>query len=177
MFQIIISIMSMITSTIFMNMKHPLAMGLILMLQTLLICLISGYYNKTFWFSYILFLVFLGGMLVLFVYVTSLASNEMFQFSMKIFFISMIFIFCIYMMSLIWADKLILLNNIFNFEIDSFNHFTKNLIKENSLILSKLFNYPTNLITILVINYLFLTLIVSVKITKTFKGPLRPKIN
>lgn len=115
--------------------------------------------------------------MVLFVYVTSLASNEIFQFSIKIFIFSLIFIVFILFLLIIWSDKLILFNNIFNFEIEALNSLRKRTIKENSLILSKLFNYPTNLITILVINYLFLTLIVRVKITKTFKGPLRPKIN
>lgn len=122
-------------------------------------------------------MIFLGGILVLFVYVTSLASNEIFQFSIKIFIFSLIFIVFILFLLIIWSDKLILFNNIFNFEIETLNSLRKRTIKENSLILSKLFNYPTNLITILVINYLFLTLIVRVKITKTFKGPLRPKIN
>lgn len=50
------------------------------------------------------------------------------------------------------------------------------LLKENSLRLNKLYNYPTNIITILLINYLLITLIAIVKITKLFYGPLR-KIN
>ena len=50
-------------------------MGLTLLIQTILVSIISGLITKTFWFSYILFLVFLGGILVLFIYVTSLASN------------------------------------------------------------------------------------------------------
>lgn len=49
-------------------------------------------------------------------------------------------------------------------------------INENVLILRKLYNFPINLITILLINYLFLTLIVSVKITNLYKGPLRSNI-
>lgn len=40
--------------------------------------------------------------------------------------------------------------------------------------LIKLYNYPTNFITILLINYLLLTLIAIVKITNIFFGPLRP---
>lgn len=50
-----------------------------------------------------------------------------------------------------------------------------NLNYENLSSLNKLYNYPTNLISILLINYLFLTLIASVKITNIFKGPLRTK--
>jgi NADH-ubiquinone oxidoreductase chain 6 len=50
----------------------------------------------------------------------------------------------------------------------------KSLLIENSLILNKLYNFPVNLITILLIIYLFLTLIAVVKITNVFEGPLRP---
>lgn len=51
----------------------------------------------------------------------------------------------------------------------------KNLFLENNLTLNKLYNFPINIITILLINYLFLTLIATVKITNIFEGPLRPK--
>nr|YP_006665730.1 NADH dehydrogenase subunit 6 [Challia fletcheri]AEP83058.1 NADH dehydrogenase subunit 6 [Challia fletcheri] len=60
--------------------NHPLWMGLILLVQTFLVSLFSGFLLSFFWFSYILFLLFLGGMLVLFMYVCGLASNEMFMF-------------------------------------------------------------------------------------------------
>lgn len=45
--------------------------------------------------------------------------------------------------------------------------------KENFNTINKLYNYPTNLITLLLINYLFFTLIVVVKITNFYYGPLR----
>nr|YP_010225787.1 NADH dehydrogenase subunit 6 [Propsilocerus sinicus]UDD74664.1 NADH dehydrogenase subunit 6 [Propsilocerus sinicus] len=175
MFQIILSFLSMISSTIFMQMKHPLAMGLMLMIQTFFICIISGNYSKTFWFSYILFLIFLGGMLVLFIYVTSLASNEMFNFSMKILIMSMLTL-AFFTIILFFMDKTLLMNYIFNSETEILNEQLYNISKENSISLNKLYNFPTNLITILLINYLFLTLIAAVKITKNLNGPLRPKM-
>nr|YP_009179680.1 NADH dehydrogenase subunit 6 [Chrysomya nigripes]ALK60720.1 NADH dehydrogenase subunit 6 [Chrysomya nigripes] len=159
---------------IFMNMKHPLAMGLTLLIQTTLVCLTSGLMTKTFWFSYILFLVFLGGMLVLFIYVTSLASNEMFTFSIKLLLVSVsIFFFSI--ITLYFMDKNLLLQYQ-NLEVKSIYEMNSYLM-ENSLSLNKLYNYPTNLLTILLMNYLLITLIAVVKITKLFKGPLRPMFN
>nr|UOU85224.1 NADH dehydrogenase subunit 6 [Hylemyza partita] len=163
-----------IFNLIFMNMKHPLAMGLTLLIQTTLVCLMSGLITKSFWFSYILFLVFLGGMLVLFIYVTSLASNEMFSFSIKLFFISLL-IFTLMMISLFFLDKNILLQYS-NLEVQSISNMNSYLM-ENSLSLNKLYNYPTNLLTILLMNYLLITLIAVVKITNLFKGPLRPMFN
>nr|UDD74625.1 NADH dehydrogenase subunit 6 [Monodiamesa sp. 2 CZ-2021a] len=174
MFQIILSAMSLITSTIFMQMKHPLAMGFMLLIQTFLICLITGNFSKTFWFSYVLFLIFLGGMLVLFIYVTSLASNEMFSFSMKILTFSTVFFFLI-IFSSVMIDSNMFINYLFNNEMSSLNDLNS-FMNENSITLNKLYNFPINLITILLINYLFLTLIAVVKITNIYEGPLRPKI-
>nr|AQV11454.1 NADH dehydrogenase subunit 6 [Mesomelena mesomelaena] len=174
MMQWILMALLFIFSFIFMNMKHPLAMGLILLVQTTLICLTSGLISKSFWFSYILFLVFLGGMLVLFIYVTSLASNEMFTFSIKLSITSLMFFFS-FIISLIILDKNMILQY-FNLEMNSiFN--MNSYIMENSLSLNKLYNYPNNLLTILLMNYLLITLIAVVKITKLFKGPLRPMFN
>ena len=128
-----------------------------LLIQTLLICLITGLIAKRFWFSYILFLIFLGGILVLFIYVTSLASNEIFTLSIKLTLISFIFLI-IRSIIFYFIDKNII--NIFfnNTEIESIINSFSYFI-ENSLSLNKLYNYPTNFITILLINYLLITLI------------------
>nr|UQJ73431.1 NADH dehydrogenase subunit 6 [Diamesa sp. 9XL] len=173
MLQFIISLVSLISSTIFMQMKHPMAMGLMLLVQTALICLVTGNYSKTFWFSYVLFLIFLGGMLVLFIYVTSLASNEMFSFSMKIFIMSISILFISLVMMLI-MDNSMIANFLSNNEVYSMMDM-KSFINENTVSLNKLYNFPTNMLTILLINYLFLTLIAVVKITNIYEGPLRPK--
>lgn len=148
-----------------------MAIGLIILLQTFIICLIIGLITKTFWFSYILFLIFIGGILVLFIYVSSIASNEIFSISFKTIFISIILILR-FLIIIIIIDKInyypIINNNEIN-EIFNINSF----LKENNLNLNKLYNFPTNLITILLINYLFVTLIAIVKITDIFFGPLR----
>nr|YP_010569050.1 NADH dehydrogenase subunit 6 [Fannia canicularis]UEV87292.1 NADH dehydrogenase subunit 6 [Fannia canicularis]UZC78836.1 NADH dehydrogenase subunit 6 [Fannia canicularis] len=170
---IILSLMF-IFNFIFMNMKHPLAMGLTLLIQTTFVCLTSGLMTKTFWFSYILFLVFLGGMLVLFIYVTSLASNEMFSFSIKLLLLSIIIFMS--MLALLYFLNKNFLMNYYNLETKSIFDLNSYLM-ENSLSLNKLYNYPTNLLTILLMNYLLITLIAVIKITKLFKGPLRPMFN
>nr|UOU85146.1 NADH dehydrogenase subunit 6 [Scaptomyza pallida] len=171
MLQLILYSLIFVTSIIFINMIHPLAMGLTLLIQTILICLITGMMTKTFWFSYILFLIFLGGMLVLFIYVTSLASNEMFNLSMKLTLISFFMIFIFTIISLI-IDKNSSTFLLMNMEMESISKLYS-YISENSLSLNKLYNFPTNFMTILLMNYLLITLIVVVKITKMFKGPLR----
>nr|YP_007625572.1 NADH dehydrogenase subunit 6 [Anopheles albitarsis]YP_009270256.1 NADH dehydrogenase subunit 6 [Anopheles oryzalimnetes]QSH90914.1 NADH dehydrogenase subunit 6 [Anopheles albitarsis F Brochero et al., 2007]ADO78937.1 NADH dehydrogenase subunit 6 [Anopheles albitarsis]ADO78949.1 NADH dehydrogenase subunit 6 [Anopheles oryzalimnetes]AWB97949.1 NADH dehydrogenase subunit 6 [Anopheles oryzalimnetes]AWB98469.1 NADH dehydrogenase subunit 6 [Anopheles oryzalimnetes] len=170
--KLIIMTLCLIMSFIFMQMKHPLSMGLMLLIQTFLTCLITSIYVKTFWFSYVLFLIFLGGMLILFIYVTSLSSNEMFSMSFSLTMISLI-IFSIFSILFFFIDKSLIEQFIMNMEMEKLSNMN-NLINENILSLNKMYNFPTNLITLLLINYLFLTLLVTVKITKKFYGPLRP---
>nr|UOU85133.1 NADH dehydrogenase subunit 6 [Tipula paludosa] len=172
MLQLMFILCTLILSFLFTQMKHPMSMGLILLAQTFFICLITGSLMKTFWFSYVLFLIFIGGMLVLFIYMTSLASNEMFNFSTKT--------FLLISFLLLTTMLIIFFMNDFSY----FNYFSMNaemtpiinemnFIKENSINLNKLYNFPTNMLTLLLINYLFLTLIIIVKITNNFFGPLR----
>nr|YP_010835947.1 NADH dehydrogenase subunit 6 [Scopura montana]WGC89466.1 NADH dehydrogenase subunit 6 [Scopura montana] len=164
---------SLITSMIFTQMTHPLAMGLMLLLQTLIICLMTGLMTQTFWFSYILFLVFLGGLLVLFIYVTSLASNEMFIVSTKMTILTLIPLLTLLLIYL-FMDPLTYLMNMFNNDMLTINY-SLGYPEESILSLMKLYNQPTQLITLMLVLYLFLTLIAVVTITSIFQGPLRPK--
>nr|DAZ87544.1 TPA_asm: NADH dehydrogenase subunit 6 [Trichosia splendens] len=169
MMQIFINSALILLTLLFTQLTHPLSMGFILLIQTLMICIYTGMMYETFWFSYILFLVFLGGMLVLFIYITALASNEMFNFSMKLLLIFFSALFMMFVLSLL-TDKIqfIFINN---YEMNNIFYYSE--IKENYLMINKLYNYPTNMITLMLINYLFFTLIVIVKITNFFYGPLR----
>nr|YP_009257676.1 NADH dehydrogenase subunit 6 [Chrysoperla externa]ANH54429.1 NADH dehydrogenase subunit 6 [Chrysoperla externa] len=162
-----IILFSIIFSLNFIQTKHPLAMGLNLLIQTILISLLCGFMSYTYWFSYVLFLTMLGGMLVLFLYVTSLASNELFSFNM-LSLLLMISFTMIMSIILIFNDKFIWF--ISNLETINFN-LINNLENENNLI--KLYNNPTMNVTLLMIIYLFLTLIIVVKITDINYGPLR----
>lgn len=65
------------------------------------------------------------------------------------------------------------MNYFINFESQNLFSITE-YQNENSITLNKLYNFPNNIITIIVIIYLFLTLIAIVKITNIFEGPLRP---
>nr|YP_009870394.1 NADH dehydrogenase subunit 6 [Phytomia zonata]QKJ82610.1 NADH dehydrogenase subunit 6 [Phytomia zonata] len=171
MMQLMLYSLTLIFSFIFLQMNHPLSMGLMLLIQTIMVCCITGLMTKSFWFSYILFLIFVGGMLVLFIYMTSLASNEMFSLSMKMLIISIIS-FIILMIMTFLMDKTMLMFNSMNNEMISISNMNSYL-SENSINLLKLYNYPTNMITILLINYLLITMIASIKITKLFYGPIR----
>nr|WKU84099.1 NADH dehydrogenase subunit 6 [Parhelophilus versicolor] len=171
MMQLMLYSLTLIASFIFIQMNHPLSMGLMLLIQTILVSCITGLMTKSFWFSYILFLIFIGGMLVLFIYMTSLASNEMFSLSMKMTFSSIIGLGLLTLM-ILFMDKMLLSINLINNEMNPIINMDS-FIPENSLNLIKLYNYPSNMITILLINYLLITMIASIKITKLFYGPIR----
>lgn len=159
-------------SLFFTRLSHPLAMGLALLSQTILICVITGLSNSSFWFSYILFLIFLGGMLVLFIYVTSLASNEMFTPS-----ITMAFVFTTVLLlsaGLLFIDPMIIPKTpLYDFGLP-----LKNLAYSSDLsLISTIYNPTVMNLTIFIVFYLLLTLIVVVKITDAFFGPLRLSFN
>nr|QUV75324.1 NADH dehydrogenase subunit 6 [Nebria ingens riversi] len=165
--------MNLMMTIIFLFLNHPMSMGLILLIQTILITLISGMFSYSYWFSYILFLVMIGGMLILFIYMTSLASNEMFNFSSKMLYLMMMMIF--FMMIIYTMLDYMMINPILKNSnlMEMFNNmFLKN---ENIISLNQIYNKPNNLLTLMLMNYLFLTLIIVVKITNIKYGPLRQK--
>nr|AXS65558.1 NADH dehydrogenase subunit 6 [Curculionoidea sp. 23 KM-2017] len=143
-------------SLIFIFLSHPLSISIILFLQTILISLITGKLNNNFWFSYILFLILIGGLMILFIYMTSIASNEKFQFSLNSLFLpSAIFIIMIMMSNLNF-------HNILNFEsLMSITSINKSM--NSNMMIS--FN--------LIIIYLLISLIAVTNLTKTHSGPLR----
>nr|YP_009442843.1 NADH dehydrogenase subunit 6 [Phaedyma columella]ATP01318.1 NADH dehydrogenase subunit 6 [Phaedyma columella] len=153
--------------------NHPLAMGMLILIQTLLTCLLSGMMINTYWFSYILFLIFLGGLLVLFIYVSSVASNELFKISFLNKFSLSFYIFLIFIFSFLMKNNLNWMN--FSFNDEMFNFFNTFLFFNNefNFNLSKLYNEQTYLLMTMMIIYLFITLIAIVKITNIFYGPLR----
>nr|YP_010439627.1 NADH dehydrogenase subunit 6 [Lacera procellosa]UTC33515.1 NADH dehydrogenase subunit 6 [Lacera procellosa] len=159
-----------------MFLNNPLSMGLMILLQTLLICMLSGMLIKTYWFSYILFLTFLGGLLVLFIYVSSIASNELFKpsFNTKLF--MMLFIMLMMIIQLLFMNNLYWMNFSFNSDMNNFISLSLFMNNENKINLSKLYNNQTFMIMLMLIIYLFITLIAVVKITNIFYGPLRSKM-
>nr|WGL40224.1 NADH dehydrogenase subunit 6 [Cyrestis thyodamas] len=171
-----LSLTMMLISIMMFFLNHPFSMGLMILIQTLFLCLLSGMLINTYWFSYILFLIFLGGLLVLFIYVSSIASNELFKISlfnkMNIF-----LFFFLFFLSFMFKNNLFWMNFFFNDEMMTFSNFMLFNNKEMNMNLIKLYNNQTYLLTMLMIIYLFITLVAVVKITNIFFGPLRSMYN
>nr|APX40704.1 NADH dehydrogenase subunit 6 [Pachybrachis suffrianii] len=152
---------------LFSMMKHPLSMGLILLVQTIFTSMLTGFMAYSFWFSYIMFLIMVGGMLILFMYMTSIASNEKFKFSWKVMFILLTLMML--MVSSLFIDSNILGVNskpITSLETMEFYQ---------PFFLNSYINYPHSIIYFMMVIYLLITLIAVVKITTKVKGSLRQK--
>nr|WMQ76590.1 NADH dehydrogenase subunit 6 [Hydora sp.] len=162
--------LSITMSLTFLFLKHPMSMGLTLLIQSSLISMITGFYNHNFWFSYILFLIMIGGMLVLFIYMTSIASNEMFKYSNKLA-ITIAIMMIMSVIIILLNDQLTLNLNIFNLDSTMFNN-----QESYKMSLNKYLNFPSNIILFFMIIYLFITLIAVVKITNISYGPLRQNL-
>nr|YP_009863735.1 NADH dehydrogenase subunit 6 [Neilupotamon xinganense]QKE31066.1 NADH dehydrogenase subunit 6 [Neilupotamon xinganense] len=157
--------MIIISSLLFTRMIHPLAMGLNLLIQTILISISAGLTTYSFWFSYTLFLIFLGGMLVLFIYVASLASNEFFFLPVVSFPFILTSVMIIMVFFFLDPTPFTPLSSLPNSSINAYS--------STAYTTSWIFNTPSLYFTIFIISYLLLTLLVVVKIINLFKGPLR----
>nr|YP_010373795.1 NADH dehydrogenase subunit 6 [Bryanellocoris orientalis]UPI55322.1 NADH dehydrogenase subunit 6 [Bryanellocoris orientalis] len=146
-------------SLLFMWMNHPLMMGIIIILQTITISIMVGNMLKSFWFSYILIIIMLSGMLVLFMYMASIASNEK-------------FIMLNYKTIMIFSSIMLMFITFFwYYNVYIMNNFLSN--KFLDMTLSMLFNSEMMYITILMVLYLLLTMVVVSKIVNINNGPLR----
>ena len=143
-----------------------MSLGIILLAQTLIIALITGLININFWYSYILFLIIIGGILVLFIYITRVASNEKFKWNFRF--------FPFFIISGIILISLLIFDYFFNQLLNTINNFY--LFNTNQLLsLNKYISFPNIILILLVILYLLITLIAVVKITNLKHGPLRQK--
>nr|ARH54842.1 NADH dehydrogenase subunit 6 [Tropiphorus elevatus] len=161
--------LSWILSITFLFLSHPLSFGFILLLQTIIISICSGVLNFDYWFSYILFLIMVGGLLVLFIYMTSIASNEKFKFSKNLMALSMMYLF-VFMPSILLTDNYLTMMSMLTQDLINQSMFNINLS------MNKFVNFPMMLLMILLMIYLLMTLIAIVKISEFKMGTLRSSI-
>nr|UZG66078.1 NADH dehydrogenase subunit 6 [Pteroptyx maipo] len=156
----------MLTMTImFIFISHPLSMAMILLIQTLLISMWTGFMSMYLWYSYIL-IVMVGGKLIMFIYMTSVASNEKFSFTKINMFIIMLMSWNIIMSML--TDQIFNMMSSMNSDLMMY----KNMISFK-MSLNKFIMYPMMMMSLTLIIFLLITLIAVSKITNIQSGPLR----
>nr|YP_010535894.1 NADH dehydrogenase subunit 6 [Nodopelta heminoda]UYB79132.1 NADH dehydrogenase subunit 6 [Nodopelta heminoda] len=143
-------------------MLHPLSLGLCILLCTLSVCLLIGILSFA-WFGFILFLIFVGGLLVMFAYVSALSPNVYFN-GMSLFF----WFFVLWMLSIIifFSISFIEMASIEDSLMSMFWLFESKL--EEGLVFPSRVSIMVGLGIILLLN-----LLVIVKICYYQQGPLR----
>nr|UPL65400.1 NADH dehydrogenase subunit 6 [Parathyginus sp.] len=149
-------------SLIFMWLNHPLSMGITVIIQSLTVAAITGMMMGSFWFSYIIVITMLSGMLVLFIYMASIASNEKFKTPTKLISVSMMILIIGVIMQMTYNNQ---------------EEYLKILTENNTeeMILKMLFNSKFMFITMTMVMYLFFTMVVVSFIVNIHEGPLRVK--
>nr|QNH68983.1 NADH dehydrogenase subunit 6 [Mazarredia convexa] len=158
----LIMLLASILNIMFINTKQPMILIMIILIQTLLTTFMMNNYNKSSWFNYILMIIFIGGMMVLFIYITSIAPNEK-NYSYK-----KMFTMTAMTMTILWV-----LENKNNPESTETSINPPFEMSKEQMDTNMMFNYPLYQLTIMMTIYLFITLIVVNKISNMEKGPLR----
>nr|YP_009500711.1 NADH dehydrogenase subunit 6 [Diclidophlebia paucipunctata]AWU48893.1 NADH dehydrogenase subunit 6 [Diclidophlebia paucipunctata] len=156
-----ISLMLMILfSTLMPYVFNPLMLTMFILMQTILLTILTRLLSKSSWLPLTIFMVIIGGLMVLFIYMTSICSNVKYNYVN----IKKALIYS----TLIWnlinpVKQLFNLNDSLQM-MDTFN-------KE----MFKIF-LPSNIpCSISIFLYLFLMLIIMINIMKYEKGPMRKK--
>lgn len=129
----------------------PLALGLWVLILSIRISFLIGLIYSS-WFGFILFLIYIGGMLVMFAYFVRIQPNQQFRLKNSFFFSFLVFL------------NLIINNYPITLDLFCFNDWWIN----------SLFNLSNVRIIILLGFVLFLALVIVVKITTLMIAPLRP---
>nr|YP_010478192.1 NADH dehydrogenase subunit 6 [Nesophrosyne sp. 295 GMB-2012]UVI59636.1 NADH dehydrogenase subunit 6 [Nesophrosyne sp. 295 GMB-2012] len=156
---LLMKIMIMISSYTMM-LKTPMSMGIMLLILTTVSTFLMANILTTAWIPMIMFLMLIGGLLILFVYMSSIVPNEKFTTNI----LMIITPALVFMMPLEGVVIEPLMNE---------NLLSTMLIDNISMI--KMYNKKTFIITVFMFMYLLLSMIVVTKIVKIFKGPLRSK--
>nr|UGK73331.1 NADH dehydrogenase subunit 6 [Signoretia aureola] len=149
-------------STLTIFLKTPMTMGITLLLQTMLMIMLMNKQMSNSWFMMITFLMMIGGLLIIFTYMSSITSNEKFKLTI------------IPILMLIVLMILILEEMNFENQINE-NQLLINMKYTENISMSKMYNKKSMLMTVMMINFLILTMISVSKIVKHHEGPLRSK--
>nr|AYE84596.1 NADH dehydrogenase subunit 6 [Encarsia obtusiclava] len=172
-------IMSLIINSMTLNNKftHPTFMGCMLIMFSMILSLNLSMYFQNHWFSYIMFLTIISGMMILFMYFISFINNMKMLFKMSSYF-NMILINTILMTT--FSIMMYFMNKNFmwfNFnEIKSIYYLMIKNLMNNYMKINFFYNYNKNFSTMISMIYLFFCLTMIVKICMMNKYSLR-KIN
>ncbi len=146
---------------LFLQLTAPLRLGAVVVLFSFLARLSIYLICPTAWFSLLLVLLFLRGIIVIFVYVASLAHNELYLYS-----------FNYGLFALVLMSAASILN-------DKVKWGALSELRPTDLsphfIVYKAYSFGVYLFTVLLVVYLFIRLVIVVKLATSMGAPLRAK--
>nr|AUI11299.1 NADH dehydrogenase subunit 6 [Clanculus margaritarius] len=157
-------ILSLCVSLVLMmpSMMQPLSLGLCVMVLSVFFCIMIGL-SVSSWYGYVLFLVYVGGLLVMFAYVSALAPNNFFS-SAK----SVLGFFVIFCLSLAGVSVFYFVDLNVMSEVSSFGYM-KSMASSGSMVVS-----PSSMSLVIILGtVLLINLLAVVKVCYYQQGPLR----
>nr|APP87493.1 NADH dehydrogenase subunit 6 [Periphyllus acerihabitans] len=159
----IIMMINLFISMLLTLMKSPLMSNLLILTQSIFLTLLINLINKTSWIAFMLFILYVGGLMIIFLYISSIAFNEI-NLNKK-------FKILILKMMLMTTIMMFFKNN---FILENFKYENKYFFEDNFYILN-MFNLPNNLMIYFIMMILFFMLILIIWMLKNNKGPIRQK--
>lgn len=142
---------------------QPLRLGLCIIIISLISCILLGLTFSS-WFSYVLFLIYVGGLLVIFVYVAALAPNTLFSRLKSLIGISFLSVIIFLLLTLLSPTDVSFL-----YDTLTLDHTSQNTKTGIAIVSSSNVRILIGLALILLIN-----LLAVVKVCFYQQGPLRP---
>lgn len=150
------------------NKFHPITILIILITITFLICLKINFLKKSI-ISFILFLIIIGGLIVIYLYITRLANNELFSFNYIFWitnFLKTLPFIILFILIIIKFHPIIL-----NYSIESFQ--LTNIFEINFKYFNLIYKESNNKSSYFIILYLYYSIICIINICYKLKAPLR----
>nr|YP_010310397.1 NADH dehydrogenase subunit 6 [Melanacanthus marginatus]UMY75932.1 NADH dehydrogenase subunit 6 [Melanacanthus marginatus] len=148
-------------SFIMLWLNHPISMGITIISLTITVAVTVGLLMGSFWYSFIIMITMLSGMLVLFIYMASVASNEKFSTPVKLIIMSISFM-------LLGVLMFFMYDNYYN-EMNT----TPTIMSTENISLNMLFNIKFKFLTMMMVLYLFFAMVTISFIVNISEGPLR----
>ncbi|YP_009239945.1 NADH dehydrogenase subunit 6 (mitochondrion) [Myzus persicae] len=146
-------------------MKSPISSNLVILIQTMTLTMMINLINKTAWISFMIFILYIGGLMIIFLYISSIAFNEL---NINKNYKNMIFKLIIIFFTLMYFKM--------SLNMENMNYENKFMFEDNFYLLN-MFIMPNNLMIYMIMFILFFMLILIIWMLKINKGPIRQKIN
>nr|QBZ38066.1 NADH dehydrogenase subunit 6 [Bambusiphaga citricolorata] len=144
--------------------NHPISLGTILMLQSIMTSINMIMLTKNSWYSMILFITFSSGMMIMFMYMSSISSNKKFKPSIRLTIIYVTMTILTLTISKDW-------NFVMNFKLNELILMIQENEEKQSIVKNISFNkfYLTMMLTLTIL----LVLISISNLINSFEGPLK----